>query len=42
MSITLTIPMKAAILQIASQRGIGMAALLREWIGERLALPVNV
>ena len=42
LSIALTIPMKAAILQIASQRGISMAALLREWIDERLDLPVNV
>lgn len=41
LSIALTIPMKAAILQIASQRGISMAALLREWIDERLDLPVN-
>ncbi|MEZ4729994.1 MAG: hypothetical protein R3E79_22930 [Caldilineaceae bacterium] len=40
--IVLTVPMEAAILQIASQRGISMAALLREWIGGRLALPVNV
>ncbi|MEZ4859827.1 MAG: hypothetical protein R3C14_00895 [Caldilineaceae bacterium] len=41
LSIALTIPVKAAILQIAGQRGISMAALLREWIDERLDLPVN-
>lgn len=41
LSIALTIPMKAAILQMASRRGISMAALLREWIDERLDLPVS-
>lgn len=42
LSIALTIPMQAAILQIASRRRISMVALLREWIDERLDLPVNI
>lgn len=41
LSIGLTIPMKAALHQAASQRGVSMAALLREWIDERLDLPMN-
>ena len=39
LTISVTIPMKATIRQIANQRGISMAALLREWIDERLDLP---
>jgi hypothetical protein len=38
-TISLTAPMKAMIYQLASQRGVSMAALLREWIDERLDLP---
>lgn len=38
-TIRLTVPMKAALYQLASQRGISMAALLRERIEERLDLP---
>jgi len=40
LTISLDPPAKAAILQIANQRGVSMAALLREWIDERLDLPV--
>jgi len=39
LTISVTVPMKATIRQIANQRGISMAALLREWIDERLDLP---
>ena len=42
LSVGLTVPMKAAILQQANLRGLSMAALLREWIDERLDLPMNV
>ena len=42
LTVSLTVPMKAAILQLASQRGVSMAALLREWIDERLDLPIGV
>lgn len=41
LTISLDVPVKAAILQIASQRGLSMAALLREWIDERLDLPAT-
>lgn len=40
-NVSLTIPMKASLFQLANQRGMSMAALLREWIDERLDLPVN-
>jgi hypothetical protein len=40
LTVSLTIPMKAAIYRLANQRGVSMAALLREWIDERLDLPV--
>jgi len=39
LSINVTIPMKATIRQLANQRGVSMAALVREWIDERLDLP---
>ncbi len=39
LTVSLTVPMKATIRQLANQRGISMAALLREWIDERLDLP---
>lgn len=39
LTVGLSVPMKAALLQRASQRGVSMAALLREWIDERLDLP---
>jgi hypothetical protein len=42
LTVALNVPMKTALLQIAGQRGISMAALLREWIDERLDLPVNI
>lgn len=32
---------KAAILQIANQRGVSMSALVREWIEERVDLPAT-
>lgn len=38
LTVALSVPMKAALLQRASQRGVSMAALLREWIDERLDL----
>ncbi len=41
-TISLDVPVKAAILQAASQRGVSMAALLREWIDERLDLPATL
>jgi hypothetical protein len=41
-TVGVTVPMKASIHQIASQRGISMAALVREWIDERLDLPATV
>ncbi len=37
--VRLDAPTKAAILQIANQRGISMSALVREWIEERVDLP---
>lgn len=37
--VRLNAPTKAAILQIASQRGVSMSALVREWIEERVDLP---
>ena len=40
-TVGLTWPMKAAIHRIASQRGISMSALIREWIDEQLDLPVT-
>lgn len=42
LTISLDAPAKAAILQIANQRGLSMSALLREWIDERLDLPALV
>lgn len=41
-TVGLTWPMKATIYRIANQRGISMSALLREWIDERLDLPVGI
>lgn len=41
LTVHLTAPMKAGIFQRANQRGISMAALLREWIDERLDLPAG-
>lgn len=38
--VRLDAPTKAAILQIANQRGVSMSALVREWIEERVDLPV--
>jgi hypothetical protein len=40
LSISLSVPMKAALLQAASQRGISMAALVRQWLDERLDMAV--
>ena len=37
--VRLDAPTKAAILQIANQRGISMSGLVREWIEERVDLP---
>jgi uncharacterized protein with ATP-grasp and redox domains len=39
LTVNVTIPMKATIRQLANQRGVSMAALVREWIDERLDLP---
>lgn len=39
--VSLTAQMKAIIFQVANQRGVSMAALMREWIDERLDLPAN-
>jgi hypothetical protein len=33
--------MKATIHRIASQRGVSMSALIREWIDEHLDLPIS-
>jgi hypothetical protein len=40
-TVGLTWPMKAAIHRIASQRGISMSALIREWIDAQLDLPLT-
>ena len=40
-TLSLSVPMKAAILQLASQRGVSMAAFVRELLDERLDLAVN-
>jgi hypothetical protein len=39
--IGLSVPMKATIYQLANQQGKSMSALLREWIDERLDLPIG-
>jgi hypothetical protein len=41
LTVGLTWPVKATIYRMANQRGISMSALLREWIDERLDLPVE-
>lgn len=41
LTIGLSVPMKATIYQLANQQGKSMSALLREWIDERLDLPVG-
>ena len=41
-TLSLSVPMKAAILQLASQRGMSMAALVRELLDERMDLPMNI
>lgn len=41
LTIHLSVPMKAALLQMASQRGLSMGALIREWLDERLDLPLQ-
>lgn len=38
LTVNLSVPEKVAIHQIANQRGISMAALMRKWIDERLDL----
>ncbi len=40
--VRLDAPTKAAVLQIANQRGVSMSALVREWIEERVDLPEYV
>ena len=40
LTVGLTAPMKAMIYQIAHERGVSMSSLIREWIDERLDLPV--
>ena len=42
LTIGLSVPTKATIYQLANQQGKSMSALLREWIDERLDLPVAV
>ena len=39
LNIKLSVPVKAAILQLANQRGVSMGALVREWLDERMDLP---
>ena len=39
LNVKLSVPMKAAILQLANQRGVSMGALVREWLDERTDLP---
>lgn len=39
--VRLDAPTKAAILQMANQRGVSMSALVREWIEERVDLPAT-
>lgn len=39
--VRLDAPTKAAILQIANQRGVSMSALVREWIEDRVDLPAT-
>lgn len=41
LTIGLSVPMKATIYQLANQQGKSMSALLREWIDERLDLPLG-
>lgn len=41
LTIKLSVPMKAAILQLASQRGVSMGALVREWLDERMDLSAD-
>jgi hypothetical protein len=41
LTVALNAPMKAAIFQLANQRGMSMGALVRQWIDERLDLPVQ-
>lgn len=41
LTVALSVPMKATLLQVASQRGISMAALVREFLDERLDLPIH-
>lgn len=41
LTVGLSVPMKARIYQLANQQGVSMSALLREWIDERLDLPVG-
>ncbi len=41
LTVGLSVPMKATIYQLANQQGKSMSALLREWIDERLDLPVG-
>lgn len=42
LTIHLSVPMKAALLQLASQRGLSMGALVRELLDERLDLRAGV
>jgi Ribbon-helix-helix protein, copG family len=42
LTIHLSVPMKAALLQMSSQRGLSMGALVRELLDERLDLPLGV
>ncbi|MEZ4709064.1 MAG: ribbon-helix-helix domain-containing protein [Caldilineaceae bacterium] len=42
LTISLSIPAKATIFQLASRRGMSMAAFIRELLDERLDLPINV
>jgi hypothetical protein len=41
LTIGLSVPIKATIYQLANQQGKSMSALLREWIDERLDLPIG-
>lgn len=41
LTIGLSVPMKAQIYRLANQQGVSMSALLREWIDERLDMPMG-
>lgn len=42
LSVGVTVPMKAALQEAASRRGVSVSALVREWLDEHLDLAVDV